>query len=131
MLKPSEIQLVDQTGDADCGAACLAMVTGFSVDEVVFNMQQNDIELPYDIPQVARYLVRQDIYLEQVAGVMNANLLDESVYLGICSSSGQIGYHIVVATVIDGEVTFFDPARGELKECNVINFYHLTDCAFG
>ncbi len=110
LLTSREVTHVVQTTDHNCVAACLAMVTGMSIQWVENQLQEDGYKEPYCSEAYTRFLVQNDILPERIGYVMNGPILDDSVYLMICPSAlGSKNAHMIVGVMNHGYMQVLDP----------------------
>lgn len=143
MLKSARsISHVKQIGKDDCAIACLSMVTGIPILEIVSDILNDGYSCPLSIIPIIRFLTRHKIYADKVNGSMNIALYPNSIYLATTASKLVAGaFHIVVIVAYEDSSRVFDPADNLEGEAlysfsgNVegstpcFEYFHLTDCS--
>lgn len=104
-----EITLVNQIDDCTCIPACMAMISGFKLEDVLHIME--DIRKPpYSEHETMIGLVRLKVLPIQILGRV---LKPFHLYMAMVPSLNAIGViHAIVIDVRDGNLKVFDPQNG-------------------
>lgn len=110
LLNLRKISLVNQRKENDCVVACLAMVTGLGMEEIEEELVKGGGEAPFTETDYIPFLVRHNIYPEYINNGFSNILLDDSVYLMLCSGANSLSSaHMIVGIMYKGHMTIFDP----------------------
>jgi len=117
LLKTREVSHLRQTRSDNCVAACLAMVTGKTIEDVEGELLFSGFKTPYSEAAYIPYLVRNNIFPEKISYTMRGPLLDNTVYLISCSSKLTAGaFHMIVGVMHEGTMIIKDPSDNLEKE---------------
>jgi len=111
LLPQSEIKIVTQPTFYSCVPACLSMVTGIPVEDIINDFKDIEVHQGVPIAEAFRWLVRHNIlpaYLDLAYPCNN-------IYLcSVLSKTNSWKYHMVVITIsTDETLNLLDPAVGE------------------
>jgi len=142
MLKLRQISHIKQTKKDNCVAACLAMITGISIEEVEAELISAGGVAPYSSEIYIPFLVRHNILPERCHRLTGDILIDNSIYLMICASSvSPRAAHMIVGLMTHGEILVLDPnddlenrnyySTNDFRNGNIPIFeiLSLTDCS--
>lgn len=142
LLDLKKISLVNQKRNNDCVVACLSMVTGLGMEEVEEELINAGGEAPYAVTDYVPFLVRKNIYPEFIISSLNEVILDDTIYLMLCSGAhNPATAHMIVGTMYKGCMQIFDPndnlenekiycsAKYSKGEIPVFQYIALTDCS--
>lgn len=126
MLNIDEIKLVKQTGRNDCVPACLSMVTGIPLAEII-----SELGTPVDDKEAYMWLVRNDILAIRQSDLISAPFFQGNAYLAGCLSKHTKQPHSILIVVID-DIVVLDPngewQSDDIGEIPIYCLDRLVDC---
>lgn len=139
MLNINEIKLIYQPCKLSCSAACIAMVTGHDVFDIINKLHALfGADPPYAQEFTMKFLVRQNILPISNQQLLGSVFIPDSINLVTVQSPAQAGglHHIILTLDEEGEVKIFDPAINK-KYTNfndvdkkIIDSCRLVDCSY-
>ena len=133
MKKIDDIKLINQPCDSSCGAACIAMITGKDVFEIIGDLPGAP---PFCKEDIIKCLVRNNILPIFQNNIIGPYIYHDGIYLLILKSKNKsIELHCCVGVLNNGYLNLLDPAIKnkysieENWESNVIECIRLIDCS--
>jgi hypothetical protein len=133
-ITPDMIKFQKQPNKITCYAATIAMIVDKPVSDVIIDLSSRGYEPPFSNESIIPYLVRNNIFVERIDGIMLQTLLKDRIYLGCTSTENHSGalHSILFYLNEDSNGIIFDPNRNipYLKNAPLYfeSIYAIYDC---